>query len=230
MGEILFARPDRRNALSIAMQAEIIACLADWAEDDSIRCVSMRGQGVFSSGLDRNEILAAETREAAVASSKALHRAVAHFRKPLIAGIAGYALATAFDIAVLCDLRVMASDAVLGKPELSLGGAPLVMPLRWIVGDGHARDLALTGRRVGADEALRIGLVNHVVEPDQLAVATRALADDIAAAPLDALCMTKQFFIDQPAPESWLPMEHDAVFDRNLGVRPQYSAGKKVRT
>ncbi|KKC25215.1 enoyl-CoA hydratase/isomerase family protein [Sphingomonas sp. SRS2] len=228
VGELILNRPKQRNALSIGMQATLMEWLARWAQDDDVRAVVLRGEAVFSSGLDRKELFDPEKRPLAIASSKDLHRCIATFPKPIVAAIEGYALATAFDIAAMCDIRIAATGAQMGKPEIRLGAAPVVTPLRWIVGDGWARDLSLTGRLLSTEEAFSIGFVTRVVPPHELADAALATAREIAAAPLDAIIMAKGFFLATPDPESWLIPEHDVVCDRDVAVRPKYIRGKLI--
>ncbi|HEY3187047.1 MAG TPA: enoyl-CoA hydratase/isomerase family protein, partial [Solirubrobacteraceae bacterium] len=113
-----------------------------------------------------------------------------------------------------CDLRVASTAAAFGHPEIKFGAPPLFTPLRWIIGDGVARDLCLTGRRIDAAEAQRIGLVSRVVEPDRLDDEAATVARAIAEAPPAALEATKRYMtagFDEP-----FRAEHDDVFDRLL--------------
>jgi enoyl-CoA hydratase len=108
----------------------------------------------------------------------------------------------------------MASTATFGHPEIKFGAPPLYSPLRWIVGDGLARDLCLTGRRIDAAEALRIGLVSAFYESGEFSTATEKLALTLLEAPLDALKFSKNNFIENCAYgfEESFAIEHDKAF------------------
>ena len=101
-------------------------------------------------------------------SSHRYHLAVWQFPKPVIAAVNGAAFGGGFDLCLLCDMRIATPNAVFAHPEIKFGAPPLFTPLQWIVGAGIARELCLTGRRVDAAEAHRIGLVNAIVDADRL--------------------------------------------------------------
>jgi enoyl-CoA hydratase/carnithine racemase len=212
-------RAERRNALSIAMRDAIADALEACAVDDAVRVVVLTGSGSsFCAGFDLDEFadvrLAPRIRE----SSRRYHLAVWHFPKPLIAAVDGAALGGGFDLCLLCDLRLASSTAVFGHPEIKFGAPPLFTPLQWIVGSGIARDLCLTGRRIDAGEAHRIGLVSRVVEPDRLVEEALATARTIAEAPQAALEGTKRYLAGSAGAsfEQAFAVEHDAVFDEHL--------------
>ena len=212
-------RPDRRNALSIALRDELTELLAEWAGAPDVRIVIVTGAPpVFCAGFDLQEFgepgLARSIRD----SSTRYHRALWSFPKPTIAAVNGPALGGGFDLAVLCDLRIAAAAAACGHPEIKFGAPPLFTPLRWIVGDGRARDLCLTGRRIGAEEAERIGLVSRVVEPAALIEEARSTAAQMAEAPQIALETTKRYLTGNSGFgfDDSFRIEHDDVFDRLL--------------
>ena len=212
-------RPDKRNALSIRLRDELTSRLARWQDDASVRVVVLTGAGrAFCAGFDLDEFARPELARTIRHSSTRYHRAVWSFPKPIVAAVNGPALAGGFDLAVLCDLRVASRDAAFGHPEIKFGAPPLFTPLRWIVGDGLARDLLLTGRRIDAEEAQRIGLVSRVVEPDALLEDAKATARAIAEAPQAALEATKRYLTGSPGLgfEDAFRSEHDDVFDRLL--------------
>ena len=107
---------------------------------------------------------------------------------------------------------------LFGHPEIKFGAPPLFTPLQWIVGVGVARDLCLTGRRIDANEALRIGLVNSISEPARVLDDALAMARTIIEAPQAALECTKRYLISSPSAtfEEAFAEEHDAVFDELL--------------
>lgn len=108
---------------------------------------------------------------------------------PLVAAVEGVAYAGGFDLTVLCDLRVVGRSARFAHPEVAFGDV-MYRPLRELVGGSVARDLVLTGRRVGAEEALALGLVNRVVDDGQALEAGVALAREVAGAPRPTLLRT----------------------------------------
>jgi enoyl-CoA hydratase len=215
-------RPDKLNALSIELRREISACLAAWSAEAAVRAVVFTGAGrAFSAGFDVDEFRQPSLHGELLRSSSAYHRDVWSFPKPTIAAVNGLAAGGGFDLATLCDLRVCAEDAWFSHPELKLGAPPLFTPLRWIVGDGVARDLCLTRRRLGADEALRVGLVRQVVRPGELLSTARALAATIAEAPADAIRFTKARMVQSGGLdfETAFAAEHDLAF-RELILAP----------
>ena len=212
-------RPDKRNALSIALRDAVSATLDAWVEDASVRVVVLTGAPpAFSAGFDLGEFADPTLARTIRHSSARYHRTVWSFPKPTVAAVNGPALGGGFDLATLCDLRLASPEAVFGRPEIKFGAPPLFTPLRWIVGDGIARDLCLTGRRVDADEALRIGLVSRVTASGELATEAQAVSRQIAEAPQRTLQATKRYLAgNQGLPfEESFRVEHDDVFDNFL--------------
>ena len=213
---VTLARAEKRNALSIRLRSELMATLAEWADDGHVRVVVLTGDGPsFSAGFDLSEFAQPELARAIRHNSTAYHRALWNFPKPAIAAVNGPAMGGGFDLALLCDMRIASTDAVFGHPEIKFGAPPLFTPLRWIVGDGVARDLCLTGRPIGADEALRIGLVSRVVAPGALLEEALGAARQIAEAPQPALQTTKRYLSGNQGFgfEESFRIEHDDVFD-----------------
>jgi enoyl-CoA hydratase/carnithine racemase len=194
IGFITFNQPDKRNAMSIEMWQGLAEILDDFAADDGVRVAIMSGAGdkAFVSGADISQFekrRADADGEAAYAAATGGGRArLAAFPKPLIASIRGYCLGGGLAIAMQADLRVAARTAEFGVPAARLGIAYAFEGLRTLVqlvGPAHARMLLYTGRRIPADEAARIGLINQVVEDDALAATVTELARTIAGnAPL----------------------------------------------
>ncbi|MEA2511145.1 MAG: hypothetical protein QOJ59_632 [Thermomicrobiales bacterium] len=185
-------RPDARNALSRQLGADLLTALTDLSRDEQLRALILTGAGerAFCAGADlieRRTLTSAEL-TTHTESINAVCDALAGFPVPTFAAIRGFALAGGAELAIACDLRIAGEDAVLGFPEVKIGvfpGAGGVVRLPRLVGAGAARDLRYTGRKVAADEALRIGLVDRIVPSAQVLAVARALADEIAAnAPL----------------------------------------------
>ncbi|MHB8876378.1 MAG: enoyl-CoA hydratase/isomerase family protein [Myxococcaceae bacterium] len=219
VGTLTLNRPAKRNALSIRMREEITACLEAWKTGDAVSAVVIRGAGAgFCAGLDRDELLSDDpaTRLAVYDSSKRYHRALMYFPKPVVAAIHGHALGGGFDLATLCDVRIAAEGTQLGHPEIKFGAPPFVTPLARISGEGWARDLCLSGRRIDAAEAFRIGLVTHLVSASELDARAEAVVRQILEAPLEALVSTKAFVLHDA--EAWFRREHDQTFEKMYGL------------
>lgn len=188
-------RPDRRNALSVALRDRISDLLDDLAQDDSVKVVMVTGAGtVFSAGFDLKEFDRAATDDGFSAelwaSSDRFHRTVLCFPLPLVAAVNGPAIAGGFDLAVMCDLRVASSTARFFHPERSFGDV-VYGPLHDLVGGAVARELTIGGRELNADEALAVHLVGDVVEPEGLIQHTMGTIERVCVAPRDVLVRTK---------------------------------------
>lgn len=190
-------RPDKRNALDTTTRAELIACL-DWAgASPDLRAVVIAGSGgVFASGADLGETEHIDPLAMrALLKERRIYDAVAECPLPVIAMIDGYCLGAGCELAMSADLRVASENATFGQPEINLaiipgGGGTQRLPR--LVGLGHAMRLVLTGDRIDAAEALRLGLVEQVVPPDELDSTTRALCARITRHPRTALTLAKQ--------------------------------------
>lgn len=190
-------RPAKRNALSLALRKEVVQRLDGLAKNEQIRAVVLTGAGpVFCAGFDRSEFTPGNMEEA-FADSSEYHRRVYTFSKPLIAALNGPALGGGCDLAAMCDVRIAATSAEFGQPQVRFGAAAAYDLMRTILGAGAAREMCLTGRTYNADEALRMGLVNRVVEPEELLEVARALALDLASLPDGIAETTKRGFVAQ---------------------------------
>jgi enoyl-CoA hydratase len=188
-------RPDKRNALSVALRDAISDTLDDLAADEQIKCVVFTGAGsVFSSGFDLKEFTKAGDDESfgreLWASSDRYHDTVLRFPLPTIAAVNGPALAGGFDLAILCDLRIASTTARFAHPERTFGDV-VYGPLHDLVGGAVARELVIGGRELDASEALAVHLVGEVVEPEALAGAVDAAVARMCAAPRNLLMRTK---------------------------------------
>src|SRR5436190_5825677 len=180
-------RPQVLNALNSQTVDELRRAILDLKQDESVRVVVLTGAGekAFVAGADINE-LAVQTptsaREHALAGQHVFDL-VENMGKPVIAAINGYALGGGCELAMACTLRVAADTAKVGQPEISLGlipGYAGTQRLPRLVGKGRAMELILTGTPIGADDALRIGLVNRVVPAAELMASARGLAQQLA--------------------------------------------------
>jgi len=227
IGIITLNRPDKRNAISIRMRRELMVCLAGWKNNDGIGAVILTGAGTaFTAGFDLGEFRKPELLFDLYQTSSQYHRALWRFPKPTIAAVNGQALAGGFDLAKLCDIRICSEEASFGHPEIKFGSPTLYTPLKWIIGDGLARELCLTGKVIDAQEAYRIGLVNEIVAGTELLERAIEIGLKMLEAPDTALQTTKRFFAthaDLGFEESF-SIEHDKAFQEFLlrkAVQPQ---------
>jgi len=187
-------RPEKKNALSIAVRDEFSDALEALAGDDAAKVIVVTGAGdTFSAGFDLREFDHLDDEAFATtlwASSDRWHRACLEFPLPMLAAVNGPALAGGLDLAVMCDVRVAADTARFAHPEITFGDV-VYGPLHDIVGGAVARDLCFTGRAVDAREALRLHLVSAVVPAADLPAETGRFAAQIARAPRDVLLRTK---------------------------------------
>jgi len=194
VGWLMFNNPERRNAVSLDMWQAIPSVLEDFEKDSNIRVVVLAGAGdkAFVSGADISQFEKQRSSEEAVKRYEEIGAAaqarLAACEKPLIAMIRGYCLGGGLNIANTCDLRIAAEDARFGIPAAKMGlgyRASSMKKLVETVGAPFAREIMITARQFNATEALRMGLVHHVVPVSELESFTKRFCDDIAAnAPL----------------------------------------------
>jgi enoyl-CoA hydratase/carnithine racemase len=193
---VVLNRPEKRNALSAALRKEIADLLSFLDKEESTRVVVLTGAGsVFCAGFDLTEFdQAGDVIEHFQGDDNPVlfHESLGSFSKPIVGAINGPALAGGFDVACQCDIRIAADTAIFGHPEIKFGAPTMFTQLSYIVGGGIARDLALTGRRIDAAEALRIGLVSSVVPAAEIRDTAMACARQIAEAPLATLQVVKR--------------------------------------
>ncbi len=184
--EVTIDRPDKLNAMNLDVMEEFIAVLDD-LEKDSSKVVIITGSGnkAFSAGADieyMSKIGPTEAEKYALQGHKVLNK-IENLQKPVIAAINGYALGGGCELALSCDIRFASQNAQLGQPEVTLGICPGwggTQRLLRIVGPARAKELIFSGRKIGAEEALSMGLVNKIFSSDMLLSETRALAKTIA--------------------------------------------------
>jgi enoyl-CoA hydratase len=198
IGLITIARPQVLNALDSRFFVEMDAWLAEIAGRDDLRVLILTGEGkAFVAGADISEMAhktKAEARRFAAAGQKTL-RALELSDKVFIAAVNGFALGGGCELALACDIRIASAKAKFGQPEVNLGlipGYAGTQRLSRLVGLGGALHLILSGEMLGAEDALRLGLVQKVVEPDQLLPAAREMAKAIAAKGPHAVRLAKK--------------------------------------
>lgn len=191
---ITLNRPSKLNALNDALIAELRAAIDGLKDDASVGAVVITGAGekAFVAGADIAELAENSPTQGAATSRRgqACFDAIETLGKPVIAAINGFALGGGLELAMACTFRTASSKARMGLPEITLG----IMPgyggtqrLARLVGQGRAAEMMLTGDPIDAAEAHRIGLVNHVYEPEELLPQTLKIATKLATrAPIAA--------------------------------------------
>jgi enoyl-CoA hydratase/carnithine racemase len=187
--QIVLSRPEKRNAMSQALLHELGDALGDAADDSSVHCVVLRGEGpVFSAGVDLAELTSFAGDPAVLRPFRDVFLACANLCeamvKPVVCEIQGACLGGALEVALGCDLRIAAAGAQFALPEVKFGIIPDIggsSRLPAVVGLGRAKELIMTAKAIDAAEAERIGLVNRVVPAEDLEAATEALVDELLA-------------------------------------------------
>ena len=197
---ITLNRPKQLNALSAAVTGEVSAAIDELQADNAVRAIIITGAGerAFAAGADigeLNQIGSATDGRRMAERSHQLGRKMADLPKPIIAAINGFALGGGLELALACDIRIAADTAQVGLPEVTLG----IMPgwggtqrLARLVGPGAAKLLMMTGDRIDAGEALRLGIVERVVPAAELTDAAKQIAHKLAAAPPLSIDAIKQ--------------------------------------
>ena len=180
-------RPEVRNAVDGPTAAELARAFRRFEADEGLAVAVLTGAGgTFCAGADLKAISAGSGNRVEPVGDGPMGPTRIFLEKPVIAAVEGHAVAGGLELAVWCDLRVAARDAVFGV-YCRRWGVPLVdggtIRLPRLIGMSHAMDMILTGRGVGGDEALRLRLANRLVEPGHALAAARALARQIAAFP-----------------------------------------------
>ena len=189
-------RPEKLNALNRDSHLAIKEQCVRVESDDAVRAVVIRGAApptpeegkrskpaAFAAGADISEFAGKNSDDVREFFADNAWEAVWGLSKPTIAMVDGFALGGGTELALACDLRVASTRAKFGQPEINLGlipGGGGTQRLCRLLGYGKAMEMTLTGEMVGAEEALSIGLVNKVVEPEELEIETLALAENIA--------------------------------------------------
>src|SRR2546429_2666096 len=186
---VVMNRPEKRNAMNQELLRELGAVLLQAGADASVECVVLRGEGpVFSAGVDLGELATFAGQSQVLRPYRDVFLRCANLceemPKPVVCQIQRTCVGGALEVALGCDLRVASADAQFGLPEVRFGIIPDVggcTRLPAVVGLGRAKELIMTARMIDAAEAERIGLVNRVVAPEQLAEATEALVAELLA-------------------------------------------------
>jgi enoyl-CoA hydratase len=205
---VLLSRPERRNAVDGATAAALADAFRAFDADDEAAVAVLHGEGgVFCAGADLKSAGTPQGNRVERDGDGPMGPTRMRLSKPVIAAVAGHAVAGGLELALWCDLRVAEETAVFGV-FCRRWGVPLIdggtVRLPRLIGTSHALDMILTGRPVGAEEALRMGLANRVVPAGQSRAAAEALAHELARFPQtclreDRLSALEQDGLDEPA-------------------------------
>jgi methylglutaconyl-CoA hydratase len=225
-------RPDKRNAVTATMIAEILAAL-DVIEKSHTRVVIITGAGkAFCAGMDLEMLAAiakqspAENQEDSRRIAKMLRR-IWSFPRPLIAAVNGAAYAGGCGIATLCDFTLAAPEAKFGYTEVKIGFLPAIVSvfLTRQIGEKRSRDLLLTGRIINADEAKEFGLVTEVVPAERLLDRAHALAAELIAASPNSLTRAKHLLTSSAAPGLDHDLERAILENARIRCTPDFKEG-----
>lgn len=219
-------RPDKRNSLHPDLLEMLSTEFAQAASDPHVNVVVLTGVGSsFCAGLDLQHLLNLDGagKVAYMRQLFDLFELMYTLPQPIIAAINGPAMAGGFDLAAFCDLRLCVPTAKFAQTEILLGITQIMFPLYKIIGLARAKELAFTGEAISAEEAYRIGFVNHIYEPESLLNAALKLADKLAARPRQTLFETKRLsreLIDTDTPTAFRQM-FDTISERLLAEEHQ---------
>lgn len=214
---ITLNRPDKMNAMNKTMVREIDAALAEAVADPEVNALVLTGAGrAFSAGYDLQGAdydVDIETWQEDMGENAEALLNIWRAPIPVIASINGYALAGALELMMCCDLAIAAKSARLGEPEVRHNSGPPALMMPWLLATRDVRWLMYTGDLVDADEALRMHLVNKVVDDADLAGATDKLARKLARMPVPAIKYAKASLNNQQIAAGLM-----ASFQYNIGA------------
>lgn len=210
-------RPEKRNALHPDLVVAMLEALQAAATDEAVQVVVLTGAGkAFCAGLDLEHTLG---KTQAKTGSKfgivfELFQCLFTLPQPVIAAINGPAIAGGFDLAQFCDIRLCVPEAVFSQAEINLGLTQMMYPLYQTIGLARAKEWAMTGAFISAEEAYRAGFINHIYPGEELLPAAFKLAEVLAAKPQTALFETKRLS------RELLDLDSQAAFER-MGIAIQ---------
>jgi methylglutaconyl-CoA hydratase len=229
---ITLNRPEKRNAISIQMIAELLSALDD-LEKTRTRVVILTGAGTaFCAGMDL-EMLQAIARQSASENQDdsrriaKMLRKIWSYTKPLIAAVNGHALAGGCGIATLCDFTLAVPEAKFGYTEVRIGFLPAIVSvfLTRQIGEKRCRDLLLTGRLIEASEAKEFGLINEIVAPEVLMDRARELAEVLISASPASVTRAKHLLTSAAAPSLDHDLERAILENARIRCTPDFKEG-----
>jgi enoyl-CoA hydratase/carnithine racemase len=233
---VVLNRPEKRNALNDELILAIRAALEAAAVDRDVLCVVVRGAGpLFSSGMDLAGLaaLAADPERLREFRRPILDtwNLLEEMAKPTICQVHGACIGGAMELALACDLRVMAADAFIGMPETRVGLIPDVggsSRLPAVVGLGRAKELVMTGRMIDGIEAERIGLVNRIAPADELDAETDALVAELLACAPVAVGNAKRVLDAAAKPALAATLEHEVAVQALCARTEDFAEGARA--
>ena len=193
---IILNRPEKLNAISVALESELKAVLQDAFDDDDIRALILTGNGrAFSVGVDLKEAGDADRFQRDLSGQTSLPHIVRSGGKPIIAAVNGFAVTGGFELALMCDFLIASTQAKFADTHSRVGVVPgwgLSQILPRLIGVNRAREMSFTATYIDAQQALDWGLVNHVVEPEALLPLAQSMASEICQADPVALPQIKK--------------------------------------
>jgi enoyl-CoA hydratase/carnithine racemase len=235
---IVMKRAEKRNALNDELIEGLGEAFEDAAADDSVRVVVVRGDGpMFSSGMDLSGLRALSENPDSIHEMRApilrSWNLLEEMPKATIAQIQGGAIGGAMELALACDMRVMAEDAVTGLVEARIGLIPDVggsTRLPAIVGLGNAKELIMTGKLIDGREAHRIGFANRVAPADELDAATEQLADELLACAPRAVALAKRVLDAAAKPDMAASLDREGEAQAELAASDDFAEGARAFT
>jgi enoyl-CoA hydratase/carnithine racemase len=188
-------RPEKSNSLHPDLVERLSEILTDTEGDTGLNVLVLTGAGrSFCAGLDLGLLInwSMEEKLSYLTTVTTLFQKVWSLPQPVIAAVNGPAIAGGFDLAAFCDIRLASEEAVFGQAEINLGLTQIVHPLYKTIGLARAKELAMTGQNIPAEEAYRIGLINHLYPGDKLMERALDMASILASKPRNALFETKR--------------------------------------
>ena len=224
MATITLNRPDKRNAISFELIDDLLRALEEVETSDAVVLILTGAGKAFSSGMDLDNLktLIGRTPEQNLKDSQTmvrLFRTLYEFPKVTIAAVNGAAIAGGTGLALLCDFTLAVPEAKVGYTEVRIGFVPAIVSTFLLrqVGEKQARDLLLTGRIIGTEEAARMGLINEIVPPENLMARARELAALLMQNSPASLRATKQLLSDHARAE--LDSQIEAAVRENAAIR-----------
>jgi methylglutaconyl-CoA hydratase len=221
---ITLNRPDKRNAISFELIDDLLQALEEVAKSDALVVILTGAGKAFCSGMDLDDLkaLLGRSPEQNLQDSQTmvrLFRALYEFPKVTMAAVNGAAIAGGTGLALLCDFTLAVPEAKFGYTEVRIGFVPAIVSTFLLrqVGEKQARDLLLTGRLFGADEAARMGLINEIVPPENLLSRARELAALLMENSPASLRATKQLLTQHARAE--IDSQIDAAVRENAAIR-----------
>lgn len=222
VAHIVLNRPKVLNAYNLQMRDELLVTLEAVRDDPDVRVavVSGAGERAFCAGADLTEFGTAPSQVIArqVRWERDIWGLFLSIRKPLIAAMRGYVIGSGVEIACLCDFRIAADDVQFAMPEVALGMIPAAggtQTLHRVIGASRAMEMVLTNRRIGAEEARRIGLVHRVVSAGTLMSETNEVAQRLAALNPNALALAKRAMLEGAE----MPLASGLELERRLAAQ-----------